>query len=97
MIKHINIEIYGFVQRIGFRYWAKYIAEKLKINGFVRNNEDGSVYIEAEGKGENIEKFIDWCKRGPPVAKVEKIIFKYSDEIKNFSDFKILWPKDNLR
>lgn len=86
MFKHINIKIYGRVQGIFFRYSAKLQADSLKVTGFAINEDDGSLFIEAEGEEENLNKFLDWCKKGPSLAKVEKIEVTES-ELKNFLKF----------
>jgi len=84
--KHLNIKIYGQVQAVFFRVTAQEIADRLNIKGFVRNEKDGAVYIEAEGTDENLEKFSRWCKDGPENAQVEKI--KVTEgPLKNFSEF----------
>lgn len=44
----------------------------LGIKGFVRNEPDGSVWIEAEGDDDTMDTFVSWCKKGPPMASVEK-------------------------
>ena len=87
MKKHLNIKVSGQVQGVFFRISAKEQADKLNITGFAKNEEDGSVYIEAEGSLENINKFLDWCHKGPPLAKIEKVEITES-KLKNFSDFK---------
>ena len=58
MYKHTNLKIYGRVQGVFFRYTAKEKADEFAVTGFARNEEDGSVYIEAEGEEENLDKFI---------------------------------------
>lgn len=73
MVKSLGIHVYGRVQGVFFRYAAKMEAEKLNITGFAENREDGSVYIEAEGDEDALHKFIEWCRRGPPLALVEKV------------------------
>lgn len=87
-MKHINIKIYGLVQGIFYRAAAKDVADKLGISGFAQNMPDGSVYIEAEGEKENLDKFVAWCHKGPPLAKVEKVEVTESP-LKNFSDFEV--------
>ena len=88
-IKHLSVKVFGRVQRVFFRYSAKQKAKELGIKGFVRNEEDGLVYIEAEGEEENLKQFLDWCRRGPFLAKVKKVEFVFSLNIKNFDDFVI--------
>ena len=49
-MKHINIKVTGKVQGVGFRETTKIIANQMMVNGFVRNEKDGSVYmINSEG------------------------------------------------
>lgn len=67
------IIIEGKVQGVGFRYSALKKANEMGIKGFVRNKEDGSVYLEIEGEPELIEQFTEWCWRGPSWALVEKV------------------------
>lgn len=86
-MKHLNIKIYGRVQGVFFRANAKKKAKELGITGFARNEPDGTVYIEAEGEEENLEKFLEWCHRGPPFAHVEKANSEFSPKIKKFKAF----------
>lgn len=88
-MRHLNIKISGRVQGVLFRYSAKQKADSLNITGFAKNELDGSLYIEAEGESENLEKFVSWCKAGPPVAKVDQAEIT-EGTIKNFIDFKTL-------
>lgn len=88
MKKHLDIKIYGKVQGIFFRATAREQAEKLRIKGFARNESDGSVYIEAEGEKENLDKFIEWCHQGPTLANVEKAEVT-EGPLKNFSQFEV--------
>lgn len=88
-MKHLNIHIYGLVQGIFFRASAKEQADKLGINGFAKNMPDGSVYIEAEGEKEKLDEFVNWCRKGPMMAKVDKIeIIEAS--VKKFKGFEAI-------
>lgn len=86
MKKHLNIKIYGLVQGVFFRVTAMEHADKLGIKGFVRNEDDDTVYIEAEGEKTDLDKFIIWCRQGPTYAKVDKVEIK-EGLIKNYSAF----------
>jgi acylphosphatase len=72
MKKHINIRVMGEVQGVFFRASAREKAVQLHINGLVRNEKDGSVYLEAEGEESDLSKFLEWCQRGPIHAKVDR-------------------------
>ncbi len=71
-MKSISILITGKVQGVGFRYFVLNKAIELQIAGFVRNNRDGSVYLEAEGAEDSINLFIFWCSRGPARSRIEQ-------------------------
>lgn len=88
MEKAYMIYVYGKVQGVGFRYSALKKANELGINGFVHNKDDGSVYIEAEGKGEALEEFIVWCRQGPGWARVDDVKFD-SIVLSNYKKFVI--------
>lgn len=74
------------MQGVFFRHFSQLKAKELGITGFVRNEADGTVYIEAEGGKKALEQFLKWCENGPQSAKVEKIESSPAD-IRNFSDF----------
>lgn len=88
MIKHFNIRVSGKVQGVFFRASTKDEAERLNITGFVQNEADGSVYIEAEGSENNMLAFIAWCKQGPTVAHVTHCEIIASDLV-GFNNFMI--------
>lgn len=86
--KSVILQIYGRVQGVGFRYYTEKKARDLEIHGFVKNRPDGSVYVEAEGKTENLELFVQWCEQGPDWARVSKVEKQYVP-LQHFSDFEI--------
>ena len=59
-----RIKFYGRVQGVGFRYRAEKTASLYSINGWVRNNDDGTVDMEAQGYQDNIDKMIELIKKG---------------------------------
>lgn len=87
-MKHFNIHIFGLVQGVFFRSEANNQATNFNITGFVKNSPDGSVYIEAEGKDKDLNKFLTWCHHGPSMAQVEKVIVT-EDKLKNFTEFEV--------
>jgi acylphosphatase len=73
MKKAMSIRVHGKVQNVGFRYYTVKTAAQFMIHGFVQNEPDGTVYIEAEGEAADIDTFTDWCRRGPDWARVESL------------------------
>jgi len=88
-MKHINIKIYGDVQGVCFRYDSKEKADELELAGFVRNEPDGTVYIEVEGEEDALNKFLEWCEKGPKFAKVEQVEFESGDASGAFESFEV--------
>lgn len=86
---HIDIALTGKVQGVTFRETTKYVADQSGIKGFVRNEKDGSLYIEAEGEQWELDSFVEWCNEGPDRAKVETCEVTQG-ELKNFTDFVVL-------
>ena len=86
--KCYQIRVTGRVQGVGFRYHTRNKAIELGIHGFVRNETDGSVWIEADGDEQNTKEFISWCYHGPRFARVEQIEVT-EIELKYYTDFRI--------
>jgi acylphosphatase len=89
--KRIHARVIGKVQGVFFRYHAKKQAKLLKLTGWVKNLSDGSVEIVAEGKEEDLDKLMEWCRRGPPFAKVNNLTFHKAVYLGEFEEFKILY------
>lgn len=71
--KCYQLLISGKVQGVFFRKFASIKARSLDIKGFVKNQSDGTVYIEACGELSNLEHFIQWCNQGPVNARVDQV------------------------
>ncbi len=68
-----RIKVSGRVQGVFFRVSTKDKAEELGIKGWVKNEPDGSVLIEAQGDIESLKFFEEWCHKGPLMAKVVQV------------------------
>ncbi len=86
---HRSIKVSGKVQGVFFRQTAKEKALEYTIYGFARNDANGTVFVEAEGEEDQVNKFIEWCKKGSDRAIVSHI--EINDGVfKNFTSFTIL-------
>ncbi len=83
MKKSLKIQIYGRVQGVGFRYYTRKKAKELGVFGVVKNRPDGSVLIKVVGDEQRINEFLDWCKIGPDLARVDKVLIAEIPEIES--------------
>ena len=84
-----HIFVSGRVQGVFFRVETRYEAMKRNVAGWVRNTSGGRVEAIFEGKRENVKKLIDFCRKGPPGARVTKIDIQWEEYSGEFKDFKI--------
>lgn len=88
-MKRIHILISGYVHGVGFRYFVQKKAKILNIKGWVKNNNDESVEIVAEGEDNNIDSFIEYCKMGPSPALVKNVEVHEESPQLEFKEFSI--------
>ncbi|NPV82574.1 MAG: acylphosphatase [Candidatus Aminicenantes bacterium] len=81
--------ISGRVQGVAFRFFAQHVANQLGITGWVRNLYDGRVEVVAEGDREALELFLAELKKGPRMARVEKVDLDWEEFRDEFLDFSI--------
>jgi len=63
----------GRVQGVGFRFFVEEAATKLGVGGYVKNLFDGRVEVYAIGSAEQLESLRDELRRGPPMARVDRL------------------------
>ena len=86
-----HVYISGFVQGVFFRAHTRRKARELGITGWVRNLRDGRVEAVFEGEEEKVSTLIEWCKRGPPGAVVEKVDVTFEPPSGSFKSFEIVY------
>ncbi len=86
-----HVYISGIVQGVFFRANTLKVAKKLGLKGFVRNLPDGRVEAVFEGEEEAVKKAIEWCRRGPSLARVDKVEVIWEEPKGEFEDFYITW------
>lgn len=86
--KAVHIVVRGKVQGVFFRAQTESVAQDLNLGGWVRNCGNGTVEIHAEGSKERLQRFVEWCRKGPPTASVESIDVDWVDN-QGMRDFQI--------
>ncbi len=88
MAVRTHLFISGEVQGVGFRWAVEDKARAADITGWVRNLPDGRVEAVFEGDEEQVQRMIEFCRRGPTTARVEDVQVipeEYSGECTAFS------------
>jgi DNA ligase D-like protein (predicted 3'-phosphoesterase) len=71
--KGVRATVRGRVQAVGFRDATERRAGELGALGWVRNGEDGSVVVHAEGPEAAVDELLEFLAEGPPAAQVEGV------------------------
>jgi acylphosphatase len=85
----VRLFISGTVQGVSYRASTQEQARKRDVVGWVRNLEDGRVEALAQGSRDRVEELVAWCHRGPPAAKVEKVVVSFEDVNDEFKTFDV--------
>ncbi len=84
--KLYKITVKGRVQGVGFRQACLREARYRGLSGFVKNNSDGSVSIEAVGNSEHLNELVAWCQKGPGYGSVEEVTVEHHPPV-NYNSF----------
>ena len=84
-----RLRIYGRVQGVFYRGETVEEAYKLNLKGWVANKRDSSVEVVVEGPRRDIEKLIQWCHKGPRLARVERVDVQWEEPTGEFDDFRV--------
>jgi acylphosphatase len=85
----LHAVVHGYVQGVGFRFFARREALLLSLCGYVRNQADGSVEVVVEGRRRQLETYLARLQRGPSEAEVDWVDQVWSQASGDFTDFQI--------
>lgn len=68
-----ELVVHGKVQGVFFRKYTSAKARELRLTGYVMNLPDGRVLVEAEGSALALDALLEWCRAGPPRARVDEV------------------------
>ncbi len=83
-----RVFISGLVQDVWFRATTAKHAARAGVQGWVRNLADGRVEAVLEGTADAVNEMIDFCSRGPEMARVDRIEVVEEDP-ENLEGFRI--------
>jgi acylphosphatase len=87
--KRLEARVYGQVQGVGYRFYARQMARFLNLQGYVRNLPDRSVEVVAEGEKHALDQFLTRLKQGPSAATVERVDVKWLPSRHTFLGFEV--------
>ncbi len=68
-----RVVVHGRVQGVFFRDSVRERARAHGVSGWIRNRSDGAVEAVLEGRPDNVERVVRFCRTGPRQALVERI------------------------
>jgi acylphosphatase len=84
-----HVFIAGRVQGVLFRSETRREAKKRGVNGWVRNLPDGRVEAVFEGEENDVKALAEFCRRGPPGARVTNVEVTWEKYVGEFEGFQI--------
>jgi acylphosphatase len=85
----VHCIVHGLVQGVAFRAHTRHQARRLGLRGWVRNCDNGTVEILAEGEPTSVQHLVDWCQHGPPEARVTQVEVHWEASGGNLEAFEI--------
>jgi acylphosphatase len=85
--KHVFVS--GRVQGVYFRATTRKTAERLGVDGWVRNLPDGRVEAVLEADEDALAEMVDFCHEGPKRARVEDVEVEDAPEEGPFDGFEV--------
>jgi acylphosphatase len=91
MLVRLHAIVHGDVQGVGFRYFVQRKAHQLRLSGWVRNNDDGTVELVAEGPRGDLEELRRAAEQGPRMSRVDRVEVQWSNATGNLGAFDLAW------
>jgi acylphosphatase len=89
MRSRVRARVRGRVQGVSYRWATRAQARSLGLTGWVRNEDDGSVLVEAEGEPSAVDRLVAWLGKGPPGARVAGVDVEKLSPVGEEKDFEI--------
>ncbi|HBG04531.1 MAG: acylphosphatase [Geobacteraceae bacterium GWC2_58_44] len=89
-----TVIVRGRVQGVAFRHHTARTAAQHQVTGWVTNLADGSVQACLEGDEEQVRAMVQWCRRGPDLARVDELIEQPGEYTGEFAGFGIRYAEE---
>lgn len=89
-----TVVVRGRVQGVAFRHYTALAAAERQVSGWVMNLPDGGVKACFEGEEEQVRAMVEWCRKGPDLARVEELIEERGEYTGEFTGFDIRYAHE---
>lgn len=87
--QRLSLRVRGRVQGVGYRAFVRKHARALRLSGWVRNEQDGSVQAVVEGPADDLRALRRHCDEGPPFSRVDQVDAIWDEATGEFPGFDI--------
>jgi acylphosphatase len=88
-LRRVQVRVLGRVQGVGYRFFVQRVARELHLTGWVRNEADGSVVLEAQGTEAPLQELIRELRFGPSLAQVDDLRIDWLDPARQEPGFQV--------
>jgi acylphosphatase len=88
-VRRLRAVVHGHVQGVNFRFYTRAQARALGLVGYVRNREDGTVEVVAEGPEGSLHRLLEWLHMGPSLAHVSQVEVTWQAPRGEFDHFEV--------
>ena len=88
-MKSVDVKVSGVVQGVYYRASARREGALRGLRGWVRNDSDGSVVLRLQGAAAAVDAMLDWCRLGPPAARVSRLTVSDAPADETLHDFEV--------
>jgi protein-L-isoaspartate(D-aspartate) O-methyltransferase len=88
-MKSVDVRVSGVVQGVFFRASARREGALRGLRGWVRNEGDGTVSLRLQGDPNAVDAMLDWCRVGPPAARVSRLTVRDVPADETLHDFEV--------
>jgi acylphosphatase len=90
-MKRVHLIVAGDVVGVGFRAWVLRMAKELHLTGWVKNRDNGTVELVAEGSSQSLAILVDQSRHGPQLAHVKNVTVEWQKETGEFITFQVIY------
>jgi acylphosphatase len=88
-MKSVDVRVSGVVQGVYYRAGARREGALRGLRGWVKNESDGSVSLRLQGEPAAVDAMLDWCRVGPPAARVSRLTVADAPADDSLDDFEV--------